>query len=182
MPAFRNCHVFAASTAVWVSSHAIAATPPSIKQAEPAPHQAYFEAVINDGSRSLVNPPPRCARLRPAPPAMRLFRFGTLPVSENLLFLPQEVRQRARSAAEGDDPPIAPRFEVTGATRATVLLDATGRVLEVQITGRRLNRPGLAPGRVSVAFEPFSAAAVPPRPAASCPSASAALTPARAPR
>jgi hypothetical protein len=85
--------------------------------------------------------------------AMRLFRFGTLPVSEKLLLMPSEVRQRARSGAAGDYPPIAQRFEVTGITRATVLLDAAGRVLEVQITGRQLTRPGLEPGRASVAFE-----------------------------
>jgi hypothetical protein len=85
--------------------------------------------------------------------AMRLFRFGTLPVSEDLLFLPRDVRQRARNAADGDYPPIGQRFEVTGATRATVLLDSAGRVLEVQITERQLTRPGLAPGRAPVAFE-----------------------------
>ncbi len=85
--------------------------------------------------------------------AMRLFRFGTLPVSDTLLLMPHEVRRRARSAAAGDYPPVAQRFEVTGATRATVLLDAAGRVLEVQITGRRLTRPGLEPGRTPVAFE-----------------------------
>ncbi|RVU49547.1 energy transducer TonB [Rubrivivax rivuli] len=99
----------------------------------------------------LANEVPR-AGLSPEA-AMRLFRFGTLPANENLLLMAGEVRQRARRAAAEDYPPIAQRFEVTGATEVAVVIDAAGRVRDVQIIRRTLQMPGLRPGHVPLALE-----------------------------
>lgn len=85
--------------------------------------------------------------------AMRQFRYGLLPDSRYLLFIPHSVRKLAHEALAGDYPPPAALFGVTGRTRATVLLDATGRVLEVLIMERHLSRPGLEPGRPALALE-----------------------------
>lgn len=99
--------------------------------------------LINEVARTSLSPPE----------AMRLFRFGTLPASENLLYMPPETRRLIRTSPAGSYPPIAQRFEVTGTVTATVLLDATGRLLEAQITSRQLSMPGLAPGRAPAAYE-----------------------------
>jgi hypothetical protein len=99
----------------------------------------------------LANEVPR-ATLSPEA-AMRLFRFGTLPANENLLLMAGEVRQRARNAAPDAYPPIAQRFEVTGATEVAVVLDAAGRVRDVQVTRRTLQMPGLRPGHGPLALE-----------------------------
>ena len=85
--------------------------------------------------------------------AMRLFRHGTLPANENLLLMPGAVRQRSRTAAIDEYPPIAQSYEVTGTTQFAVVLDAAGRVRDMQVTQRRLEMPGLAAGQVPLAFE-----------------------------
>jgi hypothetical protein len=99
----------------------------------------------------LANEVPRAALSPEA--AMRMFRFGTLPANENLLLMAAEVRQRARRAALEDYPPIAQRFEVTGATEVAVVIDAAGRVRDVQIIRRTLQMPGLRPGHGPLALE-----------------------------